>query len=58
MVKNEYGYTLLELRSLMELRGTEGRDKVQELGGPTTICEKLRTSPNDGVNSDNTAKGS
>ena len=57
MTKNKYDFTLEELRTLMELRGQEGHQKVEEYGGPLKICEKLKTSPQNGVNSDDTDTG-
>ncbi|XP_039626890.1 plasma membrane calcium-transporting ATPase 2 isoform X4 [Polypterus senegalus] len=46
----EFGCTLLELRSLMELRGTEAVVKIQEDYGDTEgICRRLKTSPTEGL---------
>ena len=54
---SQYGFTLQELRDLMELRGDEARTKVEALGGPETIATKLKTSTTNGINSDDTGKG-
>ncbi|KAM9328562.1 plasma membrane calcium-transporting ATPase 1 [Pholidichthys leucotaenia] len=46
----EFGCTLKELRSLMELRGTEAINKIGELYGDITgLCNRLKTSPIDGL---------
>ncbi|KAL0968002.1 hypothetical protein UPYG_G00260850 [Umbra pygmaea] len=46
----EFNCTLKELRSLMELRGTEGISRIQECyGGVQGLCTRLRTSPVDGL---------
>ena len=55
---SQYGFTLQELRDLMELRGDEARTKVEALGGPETIAQKLKTSTTNGINSDDTGNGS
>lgn len=44
----QYGISLKHLRDLMEHRGHEGINKVQELGGVQEICKKLYTSPSEG----------
>ncbi|XP_075406594.1 plasma membrane calcium-transporting ATPase 2 isoform X13 [Tenrec ecaudatus] len=45
----EFGCTMEELRSLMELRGTEAVVKVKETYGDTeAICRRLKTSPVEG----------
>ncbi|XP_026949649.1 plasma membrane calcium-transporting ATPase 2 isoform X12 [Sagmatias obliquidens] len=45
----EFGCTMEELRSLMELRGTEAVVKIKETYGDTdTICRRLKTSPVEG----------
>lgn len=45
----EFGCTLEELRSLMELRGTEAVVKIKETYGDTeAICRRLKTSPVEG----------
>ncbi|XP_050314581.1 plasma membrane calcium-transporting ATPase 2 isoform X3 [Anthonomus grandis grandis] len=45
----QYGITLKQLRDLMEHRGQDGIQKIQELGGVQEICKKLYTSPNEGL---------
>lgn len=46
----EFGCTLKELRSLMELRGAEALSKVGESYGDTQgLCNRLKTSPVDGT---------
>nr|XP_020832933.1 plasma membrane calcium-transporting ATPase 3 isoform X7 [Phascolarctos cinereus] len=48
-----FGCTLPELRSLMELRGAEALQKVQETYGDVSgLCKRLKTSPTEGL-SDN-----
>ncbi|XP_062975449.1 plasma membrane calcium-transporting ATPase 3 isoform X4 [Elgaria multicarinata webbii] len=50
-----FGCTLSELRSLMELRGAEALQKVQESYTDVNgLCRRLKTSPTEGL-SDNTA---
>ncbi|XP_038603581.1 plasma membrane calcium-transporting ATPase 3 isoform X4 [Tachyglossus aculeatus] len=50
-----FGCTLPELRSLMELRGAEALQKVQETYGDVNgLCRRLKTSPTEGL-SDNIA---
>lgn len=44
----QYGVTLKQLRELMEHRGREGIDKLNELGGVQDVCKKLYTSPSEG----------
>lgn len=45
----EFGCTMEELRSLMELRGTEAVVKVKETYGDTeALCRRLKTSPVEG----------
>uniref|UniRef100_A0A673JFZ9 Calcium-transporting ATPase n=1 Tax=Sinocyclocheilus rhinocerous TaxID=307959 RepID=A0A673JFZ9_9TELE len=45
----EFGCSLKELRSLMELRGAEGLHKIQETYGDVNgLCNRLKTSPVDG----------
>lgn len=45
----EFGCTLKELRSLMELRGAEAISKLGESYGDTQgLCNRLKTSPTDG----------
>uniref|UniRef100_A0AAY4BXN4 Calcium-transporting ATPase n=1 Tax=Denticeps clupeoides TaxID=299321 RepID=A0AAY4BXN4_9TELE len=46
----DFGCTLKDLRSLMELRGPEGLQKIQEsYGGLHGLCARLKTSPIDGL---------
>ncbi|XP_048343296.1 plasma membrane calcium-transporting ATPase 2 [Sphaerodactylus townsendi] len=46
----EFGCTLEELRSLMELRGTEAVVKIKETYGDTEgLCRHLKTSPTEGL---------
>nr|XP_027787653.1 plasma membrane calcium-transporting ATPase 2 isoform X4 [Marmota flaviventris]XP_027787654.1 plasma membrane calcium-transporting ATPase 2 isoform X4 [Marmota flaviventris] len=46
----EFGCTMEELRSLMELRGTEAVVKIKETYGDTeAICRRLKTSPVEGL---------
>ncbi|ERE91796.1 plasma membrane calcium-transporting ATPase 1-like protein [Cricetulus griseus] len=46
----DFGITLSELRSLMELRSTDALQKIQEsFGDVYGICNKLKTSPNEGL---------
>lgn len=45
----EFGCTLKELRSLMELRGTDGSQRIQECYGDVQgLCSRLKSSPIDG----------
>ncbi|KAF3690035.1 Plasma membrane calcium-transporting ATPase 2 [Channa argus] len=44
-----FGCSLMDLRSLMELRGTEAVVKLQEdYGGIEGLCRRLKTSPTEG----------
>ncbi|XP_030650164.1 plasma membrane calcium-transporting ATPase 4 isoform X3 [Chanos chanos] len=46
----DFGCTLKELRSLMELRGAEGLQRIQECYGDVQgLCSRLKTSPTDGL---------
>ena len=45
---SQYGVTLKQLRDLMELRGKEAVDKLQEVGGAQGLCKKLKTSEANG----------
>jgi P-type Ca2+ transporter type 2B len=45
----KYRITLRELRELMEHRGREGMQKIQEQGGIEQIMEKLYTSSDKGL---------
>lgn len=45
----DFGCSLKELRSLMELRGPEGLERIQETYGDVQgLCSRLKTSPVDG----------
>nr|XP_057910519.1 plasma membrane calcium-transporting ATPase 2 isoform X2 [Doryrhamphus excisus] len=45
-----FGCSLMELRSLMEMRGTEAVVKLQEdYGGVEGLCTRLKTSPTEGL---------
>ncbi|KAM4613140.1 plasma membrane calcium-transporting ATPase 2 isoform 14-T14 [Polymixia lowei] len=45
-----FGCSVMELRSLMELRGTEAVVKIQEDYGDTEgLCSRLKTSPTEGL---------
>uniref|UniRef100_A0A5F9CA70 Calcium-transporting ATPase n=1 Tax=Oryctolagus cuniculus TaxID=9986 RepID=A0A5F9CA70_RABIT len=49
-----FGCTLAELRTLMELRGAEALQKIQEAYGDVSgLCRRLKTSPTEGL-ADNT----
>ncbi|KAM6143942.1 plasma membrane calcium-transporting ATPase 3 isoform 1-T1 [Erethizon dorsatum] len=49
-----FGCTLAELRALMELRGAEALQKIQEAYGDVGgLCRRLKTSPTEGL-ADNT----
>ncbi|KAK0399123.1 hypothetical protein QR680_002907 [Steinernema hermaphroditum] len=53
MASNEFECTVAELRSLMELRGAEALDKINDTyGGVEGLCQKLRTDPNSGLAAD------
>lgn len=46
----DFGCSLKELRSLMELRGAEGLHKIQDSYGEVSgLCSRLKTSPVDGT---------
>lgn len=45
---SQFGITLFELRELMETRGSEGLEKLQEMGGIQELCRKLNSSPING----------
>ncbi|XP_051976613.1 plasma membrane calcium-transporting ATPase 1-like isoform X4 [Xyrauchen texanus] len=48
--EGEFGCSLKELRSLMELRGAEGLDKIHDTYGDVNgLCSRLKTSPVDGL---------
>ncbi|XP_047437908.1 plasma membrane calcium-transporting ATPase 2 isoform X3 [Mugil cephalus] len=45
-----FGCSVMELRALMELRGTEAVVKLQEdYGGVEGLCKRLKTSPTEGL---------
>ncbi|KAM7007004.1 plasma membrane calcium-transporting ATPase 2 isoform 8-T22 [Tautogolabrus adspersus] len=45
-----FGCSVMDLRSLMELRGTEAVVKLQEdYGGIEGLCKRLKTSPTEGL---------
>lgn len=47
--EGDFGVTVEELCSLMELRGAEALQKIQENYTDTeTLCHRLKTSPADG----------
>ena len=49
VVVGRFGCTVPELRALMELRGQEGYQKLQDdYGGVLEVCKRLLTSPNEG----------
>ena len=51
--KDEYGCTVEELRSLMEYRSQEAKEKIDELyGGIDGLCKRLKTDPATGVPAD------
>ena len=49
---SRYGVTLKQLRELMEHRGVEGIQKIEDLGGGTEVARKLNTSASAGLNGD------
>ncbi|XP_031424325.1 plasma membrane calcium-transporting ATPase 2 isoform X3 [Clupea harengus] len=50
-----FGISLMELRALMEMRGTEAVVKIQEdYGGTEGLCQRLNTSPTEGLAGDAT----
>ncbi|XP_063767477.1 plasma membrane calcium-transporting ATPase 2 isoform X6 [Eleginops maclovinus] len=50
-----FGCSVMELRSLMELRGTEAVVKLQEdYTGTEGLCKRLKTSPTEGLAGDQT----
>lgn len=45
----DFGVTVTELRELMELRGTDALQKIQECYGDTEgLCQRIRSSTTDG----------
>jgi len=49
MASGKYGFTLRELRALMELRQAEGLEKFNEYGGADGIAKRLRTDKENGI---------
>jgi len=49
---SRYGVTLKQLRELMEHRGLEGVQKIDELGGCSEVARKLNTSVSAGLSGD------
>ncbi|XP_026783734.3 plasma membrane calcium-transporting ATPase 3a isoform X3 [Pangasianodon hypophthalmus] len=48
--EGDFGVSLEELRNLMEVRGAEALQKIQESYGDTEgLCHRLKTSPTDGL---------
>uniref|UniRef100_A0A1A8G668 Calcium-transporting ATPase n=1 Tax=Nothobranchius korthausae TaxID=1143690 RepID=A0A1A8G668_9TELE len=46
----DFGCSVMELRSLMELRGAEAKHKLQEdYGEVEGLCKRLKTSPTEGL---------
>uniref|UniRef100_A0A1I7Y0Y4 Calcium-transporting ATPase n=1 Tax=Steinernema glaseri TaxID=37863 RepID=A0A1I7Y0Y4_9BILA len=46
----EYGCTVEELRTLMEYRGSEAREKIEsDYGGVEGLCQRLQSNPSDGL---------
>ncbi|XP_057186106.1 plasma membrane calcium-transporting ATPase 1b isoform X2 [Triplophysa rosa] len=46
----DFGCTLKELRSLMDLRGTDGLQRIQECyGDGQELCSRLKSSPTEGL---------
>ncbi|EJD74053.1 calcium ATPase [Loa loa] len=51
--RGEYGCSVDELRTLMEYRGAEAREKLDtEYDGVEGLCRKLKTDPNNGLPQD------
>uniref|UniRef100_A0A8B9LIH1 Calcium-transporting ATPase n=1 Tax=Astyanax mexicanus TaxID=7994 RepID=A0A8B9LIH1_ASTMX len=51
--EGDFGVSLEELRTLMEFRGAESLQKIQESYGDTEgLCQRLKTSPTDGLSDD------
>uniref|UniRef100_A0A915I7G9 P-type Ca(2+) transporter n=1 Tax=Romanomermis culicivorax TaxID=13658 RepID=A0A915I7G9_ROMCU len=49
-MSGDYGCTVKELRELMEVRGSEGREKIaHDYGDVHELCRRLKTSPNQGL---------
>lgn len=54
----EFGCTVMDLRSLMELRGPEAKAKLEKSYGDVNgLCDRLRTSPVEGKYCSHTATG-
>ncbi|XP_045547933.1 plasma membrane calcium-transporting ATPase 2 isoform X6 [Salmo salar] len=52
-----FGVSVMELRDLMELRGSEAVVKIQEDYGDTDgLCQRLKTSPTEGLTGDDLDK--
>jgi hypothetical protein len=48
--ESEYGITVQQLRTLMEHRADEAREKIDnEYGGTDGLCQRLKTDPNNGI---------
>ena len=46
----DFGCTVEELKTLMEHRGHEAHQKIQnDYGGVFELCKRLKTSPNEGT---------
>ncbi|KAG8002413.1 Plasma membrane calcium-transporting ATPase 3 [Nibea albiflora] len=49
----DFGVTVMELRELMELRGTDALQKIQDSYGDTEgLCQRLQSSTTDGLSGD------
>lgn len=48
-MEQQFDMTLTELRELMDSRGQEAMNKIQNHGGVQNLCAKLRTSANEGL---------
>jgi len=45
-----FDVTLEDLRTLMEFRGDEAREKINtDYGGTDGFCQRLQTDPNNGI---------
>ncbi|CAH8854419.1 unnamed protein product [Trichobilharzia szidati] len=54
---SEFGCSMRELQGLMQLRGAEAVEILNKrYGGATGLCKRLRTSPTDGISSQDLAK--
>ncbi|KAK4470598.1 hypothetical protein MN116_006138 [Schistosoma mekongi] len=52
-----FGCSMHELQALMQLRGTEAVEVVNKrFGGSTGLCKRLKTSPTEGLSSNDLAK--